>query len=31
MIRGPISVLIVGAVMLAGLAVVVKGPQALTR
>lgn len=31
MIRGLISVLIVGAVMLAGLAVVVKGPQALTR
>lgn len=31
MIRGPISVLIVGAVMLAGLAVVLKGPQALAR
>lgn len=31
MIRGPISLVIVGAVMLAGLAVVVKGPQALTR
>lgn len=31
MIRGPISVVIVGAIMLAGLAVVVKGPQAITR
>ncbi|MBN8630501.1 MAG: hypothetical protein J0L76_06565 [Rhodobacterales bacterium] len=31
MIRGPISMLIVGAVMLAGLAVVMKGPQAFTR
>lgn len=30
MIRGPISVVIVGVVMLAGLAVVVKGPQAVT-
>lgn len=31
MIRGPISVLIVGAVMLVGFGVVMKGPQALTR
>lgn len=31
MIRGPISLVIVGAIMLGGLVIFVKGPQALTR